>query len=95
MMQVTTRIELSHREEAFVIALAKGMKPTRAAIAAGYSIATARPLMQKQHVSAAIRHCAANLTDACRRIDEGANAPTAAEEAVGRRPTGRPRRAAE
>jgi phage terminase small subunit len=71
-MQVTVPIELSEREEAFVVALAKGLKPTRAATAAGYSIATARPLLHKPHVSAAIKHCAANLLDACRRIDAGA-----------------------
>ncbi len=70
-MHVTAKIELSSREEAFVVALAKGLKPTRAAVEAGYSIASARPLLHKPHVSAAIKQCTANLVDACRRIDAG------------------------
>lgn len=70
-MQVTTKIELSDREELFVLALAKGLRPTRAATAAGYSIASARPLLHKPHLAAAIRQCTANLLDACRRIDAG------------------------
>ena len=70
-MQVTTQIELDEREEAFLLALAKGLRPTRAATAAGYSAANAKPLLHKPHMAAAIRHCAANLADAVRRIDAG------------------------
>ena len=68
-MQVTTQIELTEREEAFVLGLARGLRPTRAATAAGYSISTARPLLHKPHVAAAIKHCAANMVHAVRLID--------------------------
>ena len=71
-MLVQTTIELTEREEAFVLALAKGMRPTRAAVAAGYSIATAKPLLHKPHVAAAIRHCAANMVRAVKLIDAAA-----------------------
>ena len=68
-MNVITQIELTEREEAFVLGLARGLRPTRAAVAAGYSISTARPLLHKPHVAAAIRHCTANMVHAVRLID--------------------------
>ena len=71
-MQVMTTIELSAGEESFILGLAKGLKPTRAATAAGYSVATARILMRKPHVAAAIKHCAANMLYAVQRLDTAA-----------------------
>lgn len=72
-MDITTVITLSEKEERFVLNLARGLRPTRAATAAGFSVATARPLMLKPHVAAAIRHCAANMTR-CVSIITAANA---------------------
>jgi phage terminase small subunit len=60
-MDVKTIISLSEREEAFVIGLAKGLKPTRAAVAAGYSAASARPLLGKPHLAGAVRSITANM----------------------------------
>ena len=60
-MDITTVITLSEKEEQFVLHLAKGLRPTRAATAAGYAVASARPLLLKPHIGAAVRHCAANM----------------------------------
>lgn len=73
-MQVRTTITLDAREEAFVLGLCRGMKPTAAATAAGYSISSARHQLRKSHVAAAVRHCAANLAAVVKRMDAEAAA---------------------
>ena len=72
MMQVTTKIALTDREEAFVLNLARGQKPTRAAVNAGWSVASARPLLLKPHLAGAIRTIAANMVAVVRTIDQAA-----------------------
>ncbi len=71
-MHVVTKIELTEREEAFVLNLARGQKPTRAALNAGWSVASARPLLQKPHLASAIRTIAANMVAVVRTIDAAA-----------------------
>jgi phage terminase small subunit len=73
-MDVKTTVTLSAPEEAFVLALARGLKPTRAATAAGYAVASARNLLRKPHIDAAVRTIAANLVQTVQRMDAGAGA---------------------
>jgi len=60
-VEVKARVVLDEREEAFVFALCRGLPPTRAAEAAGFSISAARHLIVKPHISAALRAIFANL----------------------------------
>lgn len=68
-MQVKTTVLLTEREETFVVALCHGLKETSAAKAAGWSVGSARQLLLKPHVAAAVRQVAANLNHVVRRID--------------------------
>ena len=68
-MQVRTTIELSDREEAFVLNMARGQKPTVAVANAGWSTASARNLLRKGHIQAAVKQIAANLAAVCNRIN--------------------------
>jgi phage terminase small subunit len=59
-LQVQTTVTLSPREQRFILALAHGLKPTRAATAAGFSVSSARLLLRKPHVRAALTDVARN-----------------------------------
>lgn len=73
-MQVRTTITLDRREEAFVLELCRGKRPCAAAVAAGYSVASARHQLRKMHVAQAVRHCHANLAAVVKRMDAEAAA---------------------
>lgn len=68
-MQVPTVVTLTDREEDFLMQLARGIKPTRSAINAGFAGPSARNLLAKPHIAAAIRTICANLNAVVRRID--------------------------
>lgn len=59
-MEVQTTVILSERERSFVFWLAHGLRPTRAATEAGYSVGSARNLLAKKHIRAAITAIATN-----------------------------------
>jgi hypothetical protein len=69
-LQVKTTVTLTTNEEAFVIAVARGIPPCRAAQAAGWSFARARYLLGRQHVAAALRSICANVQAAVARADK-------------------------
>lgn len=71
-MDVQATISLTDREEFFILALCLGQRPTNAAATSGYSKASARNLLVKPHIAAAVRHCAANLVRAVAVIDKAA-----------------------
>jgi hypothetical protein len=69
-LQVKTTVTLSAQEEAFVMALARGIPSCRAAQAAGWSAAQGRYLLERQHVAAALRAICANVQSAVARCDK-------------------------
>lgn len=71
-MQVTTPVVLTDREERFLWALANGLRQTRAATVAGYSIGSARNLLAKPHIRAAIAQVAKNTAAIARRLEQSA-----------------------
>lgn len=70
MMRVQATIELSEREERFLWALANGLRPTRAALVAGYSAASARNLLKKPHVREALKAVHRNTSALVARIEK-------------------------
>jgi len=68
-MKVKTTIELSAKQEAYVLNLCRGMRPTVAAVAAGWSTASARNMLRSPVIAMAIKHCAANLALTVARIN--------------------------
>lgn len=59
-MQLNASIELTDREINFVQALAHGSRPTRAAKEAGYSVGSARNLLGRAHIRAALKAVSTN-----------------------------------
>ena len=70
-LEVRTVVQLSTREETFIMALARGKKPCAAALAAGYSICSARHLLAKPHLAAALRSICSNVNAAVARCHDG------------------------
>mgnify|MGYP001374548466 CR=1 FL=1 len=68
-MRVQTTVTLSEREERFCFALAHGFRPTRAATLAGYAVGSARNLLAKPHVRAAIKAINRNTAAVVARIE--------------------------
>ena len=71
-LEVKSTIVLSEKEENFCLALCRGLRPSAAAISAGYAISSARNLLRQRHIAAAVKALTANLLYVCRRIDEEA-----------------------
>jgi phage terminase small subunit len=69
-LEVRTVVQLSTREETFIMALARGKKPCAAALAAGYSICSPRHLLAKPHLAAALRSICSNVNAAVARCDK-------------------------
>jgi phage terminase small subunit len=78
---ITIEVEISDREQAFLDNLARGTKPTQAAIDAGWSGPTAARLLAKRHIQALIRKGLANLQAVVARIDHEATLASADDEA--------------
>jgi phage terminase small subunit len=68
-MQVQTTVTLSERERLFVFWLAHGLRPTRAASEAGYAIGSARNLLRKPHVRAALVAIAKNTSTLLAKLE--------------------------
>jgi phage terminase small subunit len=68
-MRVGVVVELSERERDFVFHLAHGLRPTRAATEAGYAIGSARNLLRKPHVRAAIEAVAKNTSGLLAKLE--------------------------
>jgi phage terminase small subunit len=67
-MIVSCEIQLTEKEAAFVAALARGIKPTQAAVAAGMSGPRGTALLRRPHVQAAVKQITANLIYVLGRI---------------------------
>lgn len=68
-MRVPVTVELTQREMDFVFALAHGLKPTRAATTAGYAVSSAKLLLRKPHVVAAIKAVHRNTQAVVEKIE--------------------------
>ena len=56
-MRIVCPVQLTEREAAFVVALTyEGMAPTTAAVASGHAMSTARLLLQRPHIQAALSY---------------------------------------
>lgn len=72
-MRVGVEIELTEREEFFIRAMViHGLRPTRAAKVSGYAVSTARHLLRKPHIRAAIKNVSANVGVLMSRFEKDA-----------------------
>ena len=71
-MKVYACVELTPREEKFVLAIAcYGYAPTRAATEAGYTKASARLLIARPHIRAALDDISHNVTTCIDKFERG------------------------
>ena len=68
-VEVLTRIELSDKEELFIIALGYGLPATSAATTAGWSVGSASRIMKKSYMREAMKAVRDNLDQAIRKIE--------------------------
>lgn len=61
-LRVIAAVELTPREEQFVLGICHGLAATRAASEAGYSISHARRLLTFPHIKAALREITINVS---------------------------------
>jgi phage terminase small subunit len=73
-MQVKVVLELRAKDQAFIEALCRGLRPTVAATASGYSTGSAMHLLRRPDIAAAVRQCQANLSHVVGRMDRMAMA---------------------
>lgn len=68
-LHVKTKVVLTSKEQSFVLAPAHGNRPTRAPTLAGYAVASARNLLRKPHIRAALRAVHNNTAAVADRIE--------------------------